>query len=67
MSTVYRFRVDGELPEDGRETFCDMLVVEVPPGLVLYGAVIDESHLHGILAQFRTLGLAVVSAQPVDR
>lgn len=67
MSTVYRFRVDGELPEHARDTFCDMQVEEIPPGMVLYGAVIDESHLHGILAQFRTLGLSVVSAHPVDR
>ena len=45
----------------------------VPPFLVIqglilahYGNVIDESHLLGILAQCRTLGLVVVSAHQVS-
>jgi hypothetical protein len=42
-----------------------MLVEEVPPGLVLRVAVIDEPHLLGIIDQLRMLGLHLVSVRPV--
>jgi hypothetical protein len=64
-SKMYEFRVDGRLPEQEREAFADLSVEEVPAGLVLRGEVIDESHLHGIIARFRAYGLIIVSAQPV--
>ena len=32
---------------------------------VLDGDVLDESHLHGIIAQFQALGITVVSVLPV--
>ena len=62
---VYEFRVDGRLTEQAREAFCDMRIEELPTGAVFYGDVIDESHLLGILAQCRTLGLVVVSAHRI--
>ncbi|GAA4924383.1 hypothetical protein EV188_105280 [Actinomycetospora succinea] len=61
----YEFRVDGSLPAQAREAFCDMEVREIRPGAVLRGAVIDDAHLHGILEQLRLLGLTVVSAHPL--
>lgn len=61
----YEFRVDGRLTEQVREAFCDMRIEERPSGVTLYGEVIDESHLLGIMAQCRTLGLVVVSAHRV--
>ena len=64
---MYEFRVDGRLPENCHDAFCGMLVEEVPPGLVLRGAVIDEPHLLGIIDQLRVLGLSFVSARPVKR
>jgi hypothetical protein len=63
--TTYEFRIDGQLSEQAREAFCDMRIDERPGRATLYGEVIDESHLLGILAQFGVLGLAVVSAHPV--
>ena len=36
-----------------------------PPQTLLDGDVIDESHLHGIIAQLQALGLTVVSVLPV--
>ena len=42
-----------------------MRIDEIPTGATLYGDVIDESHLLGIMAQFRTLGLTIVSAHRV--
>jgi hypothetical protein len=59
---VYEFRVDGQLSDQAREAFCDMRIEEASAGAMLYCDVIDESHLLGIMAQFRTLGLVVVSA-----
>ena len=64
-TTVYEFRVDGRLSDQAREAFCDVRIDEIPSGATLYGDVIDESHLLGIMAQFRTLGLTIVSAHRV--
>ena len=66
MARRYGIRFDGRLPEHGREAFCDMDIVELPPATLLYGVVIDESHLHGIIAQLRALGITVDSVHPVD-
>jgi hypothetical protein len=66
MATPYEFRVDGRLTDQAREAFCDMRIEELPAGARLYGEVIDESHLLGIMAQCRTLGLVVVCAKPVS-
>ena len=38
----YEFRVDGSLPAQAREAFCDMEVREIRPGAVLRGAVIEQ-------------------------
>jgi hypothetical protein len=65
-TTPYEFCIDGQLSEQAREAFCDLRIEERPGRLTsLYGEVIDESHLLGILAQFGVLGLVVVSAHPV--
>ncbi|WP_029432223.1 hypothetical protein [Blastococcus sp. URHD0036] len=66
MTTVpFEFRVDGRLTDQAREAFCDMRIQEDGAGATLRGEVIDESHMLGILAQCRTLGLVVVSAHRV--
>ena len=44
-----------------------MLVEEIPPGVVLRGAVIDAPHLLGIINQLRVLGLSLVSVRPLTR
>jgi hypothetical protein len=62
---TYEFRVDGQLSDQAREAFCDMRIEEDSAGATLYCDVIDESHLLGIMAQIRTLGLVVVSAHRV--
>jgi hypothetical protein len=64
-ATSYEFEVDGWISEQAREAFCDMTIEELPAGARLYGDVTDESHLLGIFAQFRSLGLVVVSARRV--
>jgi hypothetical protein len=66
MSNTYEFRVDGQVTDQAREAFCDMRIEEIPAGAALFGDVIDESHLLGIMAQCRTLGLTVVSAHRIS-
>jgi hypothetical protein len=61
----YEFRVDGRLSEEARAAFVDMRITEAPPQTVIDGEVLDESHLHGIIAQLRALGITVVSVHPV--
>jgi hypothetical protein len=61
----YEFRVDGRLSEEARTAFVDMRITEAPPQTLIDGEVVDESHLHGIIAQFHALGITVVSVLPV--
>jgi hypothetical protein len=63
----YEFRVQPAVPEKARDLFCDMTLGVVPGGTVLRGTVMDDSHLHGTLEQFRALGLTVLAARPLDR
>ena len=65
MTSLYEFRVDGRLTDQAREAFCDMRIEEFPAGATLCGQVIDESHLLGIMAQCRALGLVIVSAHRI--
>lgn len=61
----YEFRVSGRLSENTRGAFEDMTVREIPPETLIFGEVVDESHLHGVLALIQSLGLEVVSVHQV--
>jgi hypothetical protein len=61
----YEFRVDGRLPEEARDAFAGMRIIEAPQQTVIDGDVLDESHLHGVIIQLQALGLTVVSVQPI--
>ena len=60
----YEIRVDGILSDEDRAAFTGMRIIELPPQTVIDGEVVDESHLHGIIAQLDALGLSVVSVMP---
>jgi hypothetical protein len=64
-SMRYEFRIDGRLSELDRAAFADMRITDAPPETLIYGEVLDESHLHGIIAQLQRLGITVVSMHPV--
>jgi hypothetical protein len=64
-SMRYEFRVDGRMSDVDRAAFADMRITEAPPETIIYGEVLDESHLHGIIAQLQRLGITVVSMHPV--
>ena len=61
----YGFRVSGLLSERTRGAFPDMTVVDAPPETIILGDVLDESHLHGVLALIQDLGLHVVSVHQI--
>jgi hypothetical protein len=61
----YEFRVDGRLPDEARDALVGMRIKEAPVQTVIDGDVLDESQLHGIIIQLQTLGITVVSVQPI--
>ncbi len=61
----YEFRVAGRLSERAQGAFADMAVHDAPPETVISGDVVDDSHLHGVLALIQNLGLHVVSVNEV--
>jgi hypothetical protein len=63
----YEFRVEGRLSDDVAGEFGELEVTSAVPETVMHGEVVDEAHLHGILARFRSLGLKVVSMREVPR
>jgi hypothetical protein len=65
MTSRYEFRVAGRLSDRTLGAFPDMVVVEAAPETIIYGNVVDESHLHGVLALIQDLGLHVVSLHEV--
>lgn len=59
----YEFRVSGQMSEHTRDAvgdFSEMRIVPAPPETILYGAVADQAHLHGILTFLESLGLQIV-------
>jgi hypothetical protein len=62
----YEFRVAGRLSERAQGAFADMVVNDAPPETIISGDVVDDSHLHGVLALIQNLGLHVVSVNEVS-
>ena len=65
---TYAIRVAGRLPENWSQQFgeMDIVVERLENGAiltVLTAPVADQAGLHGLLAQFRDLGLPLVSIQ----
>lgn len=65
-SRCYEFRVDGALSDRVRSAFPEMEIYDIPPQTIIKGRVVDESHLHGVLALIQTLGLRLVSVHEVS-
>lgn len=61
----YEFRVAGRVSERIRGAFPDLTVVGAPPETIIYGELVDDSHVHGVLALIQDLGLRVVSVNQV--
>jgi hypothetical protein len=60
----HEFRIDGMMSDEARSVFADMRITELPRQTLIDGEVLDESHLHGVIAQLDALGLKLISALP---
>ncbi|MER7918391.1 MULTISPECIES: hypothetical protein [Streptomyces] len=56
----YEIRVDGELTETLAKAFPELDHVVVSGHTILFGRVLDEAHLYGLLARCQSLGLRVL-------
>ncbi|MFE2263103.1 hypothetical protein [Streptomyces griseosporeus] len=56
----YEIRVEGILSDTLAKAFPELGHVVMSGQTVLYGPVVDEAHLYGLLARCRSLGLHVV-------
>ncbi|MEV5310554.1 MULTISPECIES: hypothetical protein [unclassified Streptomyces] len=61
----YEIRVDGHLSETQSKAFPELDHVAISGQTVLFGRVVDEAHLYGLLARCRSLGLRVVEMRQV--
>jgi hypothetical protein len=61
----YRIVIEGELSERFTSEFEGMSLESGRGKTFLWGEVIDQSHLHGILARIQDLGLELVSVTEV--
>jgi hypothetical protein len=61
----YEIRVEGHLSETLAKAFPELGHVVMAGQTVLYGPVVDEAHLYGLLARCQSLGLRVVEMRPV--
>jgi hypothetical protein len=62
------FLIDGDLSDSTLANFPELEVARGPAGgTVLFGAVVDQAHLDGLLARFRSLDIAVVEFRQLPR
>jgi hypothetical protein len=62
----YRIVIEGELSERFASEFEGMSLESRRGKTFLWGEVVDQSHLHGILARIQDLGLDLVSVAEVS-
>ncbi|MET9390606.1 hypothetical protein ABZY20_09395 [Streptomyces sp. NPDC006624] len=56
----YEIRVDGLMSKTLTRAFPELEHVVMSGRTVLYGPVVDEAHLYGLLARLQSFGLRVV-------
>ncbi|MER5914792.1 hypothetical protein ABT124_31095 [Streptomyces sp. NPDC001982] len=56
----YEIRIDGHLSKTLAEAFPGLDHVVVSDQTLLYGPVVDEAHLYGLLARVQSLGLRLL-------
>ena len=61
----FEFRVQGSMSDRTRNEFYGLSVADAPPETIIFGEVVDESHLHGILALVRSLNLHLISMHEI--
>jgi len=61
----YEIRVDGHLSETLSKAFPELDHVVMSGQTVLFGRVVDEAQLYGLLARCQSLGLRVLEMRQV--
>ncbi|MFF5992090.1 hypothetical protein [Prauserella flavalba] len=64
----YEFRVHGRCSPRLREAvaeYTDMRMEPAPPETIIYSAVTDQAHLHGLLMLLEDFGLRIVSVHQI--
>ncbi|MBX9359847.1 hypothetical protein ACF09Y_35120 [Streptomyces massasporeus] len=61
----YEIRVEGHLSETLAKAFPELGHVVMAGQTILFGPVVDDAHLFGLLARCQSLGLRVVEMRPV--
>ncbi|MFC8175458.1 hypothetical protein ACFUJ0_27405 [Streptomyces sp. NPDC057242] len=56
----YEIRIEGQMSRTMTDTFPELESCVVSGQTLLFGRVVDEAHLYGLLARFQSLGLRVV-------
>ncbi|MFE9022206.1 hypothetical protein ACFYNL_27090 [Streptomyces sp. NPDC007808] len=56
----YEIRIEGDLSETLAKAFPELGHVAMSGQTILFGPVVDEAHLYGLLARCQSLGLRVV-------
>jgi hypothetical protein len=59
----YEIRVDGGLDEPWSEWFSGLQVTSMGGETILFGTLLDQSALHGVLDQICRLGLSVIAVR----
>ncbi len=66
--SYYRFQVKGHLDERWSDWFDGLEIKNLENGeTILYGEIVDQAALHGVLAKVRDLNLALVAVSRVDQ
>jgi hypothetical protein len=64
--TIYEIRVKGHLDERWSDWFDGLEITNLQNGeTMLYGYVVDQAALHGVLAKVRDLGLQLIAVTGV--
>ncbi|MFF0791478.1 hypothetical protein [Streptomyces spiralis] len=61
----YEIRVDGDMSETLAQAFPELEHVRMSGQTVLFGPVVDDAHLFGLLARCQSLGLRVLEMRRV--
>jgi hypothetical protein len=56
----YEIRVEGHMSETLAQAFPELGHVVMSGQTLLFGPIVDEAHLYGLLARFQSLGLRVL-------
>lgn len=66
-AATYEIRVAGHLDDHWAATLGDLALVRLEDGTTsLTGPLIDQAHLHGVLARIRDLGVPLLTLRDLD-